>query len=318
MSDNPATWPPAAMLADFWAFAPDEERARALADALAARGHRWVRVRPVHHPHLDPEHRLFGRPEFSRPELEGWWQVGALVDEQAPDPAAEFHQHHCESIEVAAVAREHGGYLEGSSMGHRETMLRFAERTGLVHELGMEEAHAARRAVIAGFPAPREPMSPSVPLDCPDGGDLPPLLETTRQVARDVPGAEWWLSDEADGFEDDDALVFHLADSAMHQGTCYPHTAREVRLLAGLAARRDVRPRSRTLLIDLLAEAGTIGRRLVAATADRRRALGLGFEESDDERAARRAVEAEAPALLARWDEECEAVRFARQEGQGE
>lgn len=308
------------MLVEYQVAVPDEERARLVADALVERGHRWVRVRPVYLPHLDPQHRLFGRPEFSRPELEGWWQVGSLVDEPASDRDAEFHQQECEREAVRATARAHGGFYDGGSMAGRETMLSHLDRRGLVHDLDEERAHAVRRAVIAGFPPRPQALVPSVPLRYAAEGDgHPPLLELVRQVVRrqraqrgELPeGTAWWLTPDAGAFEDDRELLFELANAAMHQGTCYPHTAQEIPLLAALAAHDGVHPVHRAVLVTFLTEAGTIGSRLVAADADRRVALGLALEEHEDERAARSAVEAAAPELLERWDGECEAVRFA-------
>ncbi|WP_146229026.1 hypothetical protein [Streptomyces sp. NWU339] len=139
-----------------------------------------------------------------------------------------------------------------------------------------------------------------------------------RQVARDqgnrqgnLPGGTaWWLTDEADGFPGDREVVFGLADSVMHQGTCYPHTADGIPLLAGLAAHEDIRPAHRAVFTTFLFEAATIGQRLAASGADRRVALGLPLEEREDELEARHAVEAAAPYLLDRWDSEDEAVQF--------
>ncbi|MFI2424086.1 hypothetical protein ACH5A7_08260 [Streptomyces sp. NPDC018955] len=270
-------------------------------------------------PHLDPGNHLFGKPEFSWPELKGWWSVDSLVDEEAPDPASEFHQHDCEKAAVEAVGRAHGGFRNGGSQADRETMLSVFDRRGLVHELDQKHAHRIRRDVIPGFPPPVEEPAPATPLQCATAErPFPPVLECVRQVARDqearqggLPdGTAWWLTAEADGFSDDREVVFELADSVMHQGTCYPHTAEEIPLLAGLACHEDIRPAHRAVLTTFLFEAATIGQRLAASGADRRVALGLPPEETADELAARRAVEAAAPYLLDRWDGEDEAVRF--------
>jgi hypothetical protein len=312
-----AGWPLAEMLVDHWVVIPDEARGRLVAAALAKRGHRWVRVRPVYLPHLDPRNRLYGKPEFSRPELEGWWQVRSVVDEQAADRDAEFYQQACERIAVAAIGRAHGGFHEGGLTAHRQTLMSHLDLDGLVHELSEDQAFRLRHAAVATFPPQSEPLRPVTPLRFPDGRTLPPLLDSVREVARRLQAegrmsevTAWWLTDEADDFEDDRQLLFELADSVMHQGTCYAHTASEMPLLAGLAVDEAVHPVFRSCLLVFLAEAGTIGQRLVAGDADRRIALGAGLDESEPERATRRAVEAAAPGLLARWGDECEAVRF--------
>ncbi|MEW2622584.1 hypothetical protein [Streptomyces sp. NPDC048106] len=317
--DEPASWSAARMVVHYSVAAPSEADARSVASALARRGHRWVTVRPVYLPHLDPGNRLFGKPEFSRPELEGWWSVDSVVDEETPDPASEFHQHDCEKAAVEAIGRAHGGFWLGGSLAGRETMLPGFDHRGLVHELDQEHAHRIRRDVISRFPPPPEEPAPATPLRCAVAGrPFPPVLDCARQVARDqearqgsLPdGTAWWLTSEADDFSDDHEVIFELADSVMHQGTCYPHTADEIPLLAGLACHEDVRPAHRALFTTFLFEAATIGRRLTASGADRRVALGLPLEETADELAARHAVEAAAPHLLSRWDGEDEAVQF--------
>lgn len=321
--DGPASWSASETVVHYSVAAPSEADARSAASAMARRGHRWVTVRPVYLPHLDPGNGLFGKPEFSRPELEGWWSVDSLVDEEAPDPTSEFHQHSCEQAAVEALGRAHGGFWNGGSLADRETMLSEPsgfDRRGLAHELDQEHAHRIRRDLISGFPPPREEPAPAAPLRCSTvARPLPPVLECVRQVAReqkaqqgDLPdGTAWWLTEEADGFSGDREVIFELADSVMHQGTCSPHTAAGIPLLAGLAAHEDMRPAHRAVLTTFLFEAATAGQRLAASGADRRVALGLSLEEAADERAARHAVEAAAPYLLDRWDSEEEAVQFA-------
>ncbi|MFH9042780.1 hypothetical protein ACH4FA_25990 [Streptomyces sp. NPDC017966] len=317
--DEPISWSASETVVHYSVAAPSEADARSVASELTRRGHRWVTVRPVYLPHLDPGNRLFGKPEFSRPELEGWWSVDSLVDEEAPDRASEFHQHDCEKAAVEAVGRAHGGFWNGGSQANRETKLSGFDRRGLVHELDQKHAHRVRRDVVSGFPPPVKEPAPATPLQRTTAErPFPPVLECVRQVARDqeaqqgrLPdGIAWWLTTEADGFSDDREVVFELADSVMHQGTCYPHTADEIPLLAGLAGHEDIRPAHRAVLTTFLFEAATIGQRLAASGADRRVALGLPLEETVDELAARRAVEAAAPYLLGRWDSEDEAVRF--------
>ncbi|MGA5005389.1 hypothetical protein ACPCDX_10355 [Streptomyces koyangensis] len=313
-------WAASKWLACYSLAAPTEAAARSIASALARRGHRYVTVRPLYLPHLDPDSPLFGMAQFSRPELEGWWSVRSLVDEEAPGPDAEFHQQECEQVEVDAVGRENGGFRDVGSVTGRETMLAGWDPAGTTHELDQPRAHRLRREAVSRFPPPAEEPAPAEPLayaaaDRP----FPPLLESVRQVARalaaregELPdGVAWWLTAPAEEFPDDPSVLFGLADSTLHQGTCYPHTAGNIPLLAGLAAYKDVRPAHRAVLISFLYEAATVGRRLAASEADRRVALGLPFEETPDEHAARRAVDVAAPPLLDRWDSADEAGRYA-------
>jgi hypothetical protein len=314
-----AAWSVSEMAVHYSVAAPREADARSMASALARRGHRWVTVRPVYLPHLDPGNGLFGKPEFSWPELEGWWSVDTLVDEEAPDSEAEFHQQECERAAVDAIARAHGGFWNGGSMAHRETMLPGFDQRGLAHELDQRHAHRVRRDVISTFPGPTEEPGPTPPLSCTTfERPFPSVLECVRQVAREqktrpggLPaGTARWLTAEADEFADDREVIFELADSVMHQGTCYPHTADEIPLLAWLAVHEDIRPAHRAVFTKFLFEAATIGERLAASGADRRVALGLSLEETADELAARHAVEAVAPYLLDRWHSQSEAVQF--------
>jgi len=267
-------------------------------------------------PHLDPANRLFGKPEFSRPELEGWWQVSSVVDELAVDSDAEDHQRECEEVAVAALARSHRGFCEGGSIAHRETLLRHLNLDGLLHDLSQEQAYERRVAVARTFPAPRDIPAPLVAAASNSTEGLPSLLDTVRAVASrlEADGAatqmtSWWLTDEAAQFEDDQELLFELSDAVLHQGTCSPHTAEQIPLLAGLIEHEQIAAPCRAFLLLLLGESGTVGRRLAAQDADRRSALGLGSVQSPDEAAAQHAVEAVAPALLRRWPGECEAVR---------
>ncbi|MEV0645411.1 hypothetical protein AB0I28_09115 [Phytomonospora sp. NPDC050363] len=268
---------------------PDEGSARALAADLARRGHRFVRVRATDDRHL----------------------VESLVDEPAADSEWEWAQAEHESVAVAALARQHGGYHRGGMVSQRTTALETFGTDNVAHALDAAEAHDLRDHWIARLPTPVPAPEPLDPLSlAPCTAAHPPLFETLRAAA---PADSWWRSEAADGFAEipDVELVFELYDAFMHQGTCYPHTASEVPLLAALAARDDVHPGLRAILVDFLFLAATVGCRLAAADADRRDSLGLPHDEDAGEVAAREAVEACAPALFDRWDHECEAVRFS-------
>lgn len=267
----------------------DEDAAHRLAGDLAARGHRLVRIRPV-------------------PEEPSRWRVQSLVDDPEAGQVEEDHWAEQETVALDALARRYGGYREGGTMSRREDASFGTD--DLVHELDPAEAHAIRRAVVAGFPARRPAPSPDAPLGCPLSATVRPLFEVLRAVA---PGDSWWHSPAADAFADagEVELVFEVSDSFMHQGSCYDHTAGEVSLIAALVVRDDVHPALRATLLHFLFLAATVGRRFAAADVDRRLALGLPLDEGPAERAAREAVEVVTPTLLARWDDEPEAVCFS-------
>lgn len=274
----------------YLAVVEDEDAAHRLAGDLAARGHRLVRIR-----------RIPGDPARRR--------VQSLVDEPAAGWAEEDHQAELETVAIGALARRYGGYHESGATSRREDADRFFGTEDVVRELDPPTAHAIRRELIAGFPPPRPAPEPDAPLGCPPPATVRRLFDVIRAVA---PDNSWWRSPAADAFAgtDEVELVFEISDSFMHQGSCYDHTATEVPLIAALAARDDVHPALRATLIHFLFLAATAGRRLAAADVDRRRTLGMSLDEGAAERAAREAVEAAAPALLARWDEP-EAVCFS-------
>ncbi|MEV0695308.1 hypothetical protein [Streptomyces sp. NPDC050388] len=194
--DEPTSWSAAETMVHYSVAAPSEADARSVASAMARRGHRWVTVRPVHLPYLDPGNGLFGKPEFSRPELEGRWSADSLVDEEVPGPASEFHQHGCEQAAVEALGRAHGGFWDGGSLADRETMLSGFDHRGPAHELDQEHAHRIRRDVLSGFPPPTEEPAPAAPLRCSTvERPLPPVLECVRQVARDQESRQGDLPD---------------------------------------------------------------------------------------------------------------------------
>ncbi|WP_157574016.1 hypothetical protein [Nocardia jejuensis] len=287
-----------------------------LATDLIDRGHRWVRVRPIYLPHLDPASALFGMPEFSQPELEGWWQVRSVVDELAIDDDAADHQRGCEHVAAVTLARSYCGFLEGGSMAHRETLLRHLNLDGLLHDLPQEDAYEQRGAVTRSFPPPRDIPAPTIAAATPARKELPPLLDTVRAVATrlDADGAatprtNWWLTDDAEQFEDDQEVLSCLSDAVLYQGTCSPDTAEQIPLLAGIIEHEHVSIPYRAYLVLLLGATGTVGRRLAAQNADRRSALGLGSVQSPDETAAQKAVETVASSMLRRWPTECDAVR---------
>lgn len=111
--------------------------------------------------------------------------------------------------------------------------------------------HTASGARRCAFPAAVGGTGPALPLRCAAASrPFPPLLACVRQVAgalaarggRAADGITWWLTAPAEEFTDDRSVLFGLDDSPPHQGTCCPHTAGEIPLLAGLAAHEECVP----------------------------------------------------------------------------
>ncbi|WP_213001278.1 hypothetical protein [Winogradskya consettensis] len=269
---------------------PTEKAARAVADRLAERGHLLTAVRIVDHFSFEPGNFWYGKPSM-RPEFSGWWDVFSVVlDDQVMDDA--------EKAAVADLARESGGISGGAGSGHRDTVLQIFNRTGLVHEL--TPSQAARRR-----PAPM-PVAAA--------GELPPGPPLESRPAPDLRGeliavTECCAGDGGDGAGTGD-LLGDLFNAAMHQGTCYPHTAGMVPVFVELAADDRLGDRYRGwVLMDLFLIA-SVGRRDLASMADTLRALGKPAVEAPEAVAAREAVTAAVPGLLDRWEEASEHERF--------
>jgi hypothetical protein len=276
---------------------PTEQAARSAADELAQRGHRLVAVRVVGHFTLDPASWWYGKPS-GRPDLAGWWDVfSLLVDEHTEHRAA------AETVAVKEIARRHGGFTGGEARGHAETMLRAFTRVGLVHELTEEQAVARRRSLAAApavAPRPRPPLAAALVL--PRAADERAEMAAIAEVLDpDTDAAEW---------EDSGELLGELFNSAMHQGTCYPHTASAVPDFVKLARDDRLSDRYRAwVLLDLYMIA-TVGRRDLHAGSDSGAALGLPAVEAPEAAAARQAVSDAVPRLVERWETEPESILF--------
>lgn len=342
------TWVPAMAVVHCSVAVPTEEAARALADELKARGHRWITAIRLDQLTRLPkaDHLIQRKTEFTDPALAGWWHVGSLVDERAPagdafgfiDMPAEFFQQECERAAVEALARSHGGFAGAGWSSLREATFpgpapyapapELFDLNGLIHQPERDHAHAVRRSVIAGFPpVPELPLTGEKLSYGREKRRYPPLLDSIRQVAGRLPAgdepprkpweaflaggivAAWRAAEDAD-FEDESDVASWLGQSVVYQDVCSPHSVEAVPLLAGIAALGDVRPAHRVQCLVRLFEAATFGERRAATEADRRHASGLPVTASPDEQAVRLAVEAAAPGLAERPDQESEAVRF--------
>ena len=212
-ADNDGAWVATSGTVHYSMAVPEEKAARSVAGVLEDRGHRWVTLVPLHRLRRVPkaDHLIRRESEFSGPELESWWHVGSLVDEQAPagrdlgrDADAEYFQQECERAAVEALAREHGGFAGSGWSSLRAGTLRgpapqrpapeLFDLGGLVGELDQEQAHAIRRSVIAGFPPRPERPPRAEHLSCDDDDDeecdYPPLLECVQEVARRLQAAQ--------------------------------------------------------------------------------------------------------------------------------
>ncbi len=288
---------------------PSERAARAAADELAQRGHRLVAVRIVDHFILDPASWWYGKPSM-RPEFTGWWDVFSVFLDPAPRPAGGDAD---ELAAVRTIAREHGGVANGSGGGHKSTVLRAFTRVGLVHELTDEEVVRRRSALaepvaVAARPGPA-PAAPLAFRDTPD--EQAEMTAIAEQLTADD---DETADDDRDGWDEEwtDAgeMLGALFDGAMHQGTCYPHTAHAVPGFVALALDERVGDRYRAwILLDLFMIA-TVGRRDLSVMADQRHALGQQSAETLEAVAAREAVAGSLPRLAERWDESSELVRF--------
>ncbi|MBM2614970.1 hypothetical protein JIG36_05275 [Actinoplanes sp. LDG1-06] len=277
---------------------PTSQAAHAVADELARRGHRLVAVRVVDHFILDPTSWWYGKPSI-RPEFAGWWDVFSVLDDLSLRTG--------EGVALQDIARRHGGVASGPGGGHVATVLTTFTRVGLVHELTDGEVIERRAALAAVDPAVFVGGTRSL-------RSAPPLASraTPDEQAEMAAIAELLDADEIEDVEWEDAgeMLGELFDGAMHQGTCYPHTAGTVPGFVTLALDDRLGDKYRAwVLLDLFLIA-TVGRRDLCAQADTLRALGRPAIEAPEAVAARRAVAEALPRLFDRWDWYSEASQF--------
>ncbi|WP_203843640.1 hypothetical protein [Winogradskya humida] len=164
------------------------------------------------------------------------------------------------------------------------------------------EETARRRPAQTPVPAGVE-LSPGPPLESRPAPDLRgELIAVTECFAGD--------DDAGTGEAGTGDLLGELFNAAMHQGTCYPHTAGMVPTFAELAADDRLGDRYRGWVLMDLFMIATVGRRELAAMADTLRALGKTAVEAPEAVAAREAVTTAVPGLLDRWEEASEHERF--------
>ncbi|WP_137994638.1 hypothetical protein [Streptomyces vilmorinianum] len=295
---------------------PSEGAARAAASELSGMGHRLTAVRVHDHFRFVPSSFWYGRPSMD-PELEGWWQVFSLAIYSGYERMALEPFFRSERIRVAHVARAHGGFQQGYSEGHAETLEGVFTRNGLVRE-------QAGANVALPSPLPKDPARPPAgpPWKSSEAGEPAVLVQAVVAVAErmygragDVPDAVGWLLDEEFAFGEPygstGEFLGDLADAAAHQGTCTDTTVEAVPFLMELVCDDNVAPGSRLVLLGDLLRLAASGPAAAVSLADRITALGGAGEESAAEYLTRRAIGSELPRLLSRWEDESYAVRFA-------
>ncbi|GAA4258789.1 hypothetical protein [Dactylosporangium darangshiense] len=283
-----------------------------MADELARRGHRLVAVRIVDHFSFDPTSWWYGKPGM-RPEFTGWWDVFSVFwDPSRPAeviPAAE-------SAAVKAIARRHGGVADGPGGGLVSTVLDAFTRVGLVHELADDEVvrrlAALTEPAIPPRPGPRPAARLAYRANRDEHAEMAAIAERLTADEEPADGAVDDARDDAWDEEWADAgdLLGALFDGAMHQGTCYPHTASMVPTFVALATDERIGDRYHAWILMDLFMIATVGRRDLSALADTRHALGQPQEEAPEAVAARRAVADSLARLTARWDTESELGQF--------
>ncbi len=253
---------------------PDEVSAHAVAEKLAQRGHLLVAVRPV------PDSSLESR-------FAGWWRAHSLVVDPPYDGPLEVSP--AEKSAVAAIARRYGGQAHSACGQYPDAAIERFSRQGLAHELDRAEADRIRERLVAG----QMPATPSLPtppgLKC--GGFRRPAADL-RASAEAVRGTAF----ETGVFEGVGDLVAAIADQTFPQGSVVPGTAGAVPLLAGLAGTDGVSDYYRAMVLMVLFQMSTSGRRRLAYQAD---APAAGGDETAEETATRAAVAAALPDLLA-------------------
>ncbi|MDT0418183.1 hypothetical protein RM574_22105 [Streptomyces sp. DSM 41982] len=295
---------------------PSEDAARAAAAELSGIGHRLTAVRVQDHFRFVPSSFWYGKPSMD-PELEGWWQVFSLAVYSGYERMALEPFFRSEWIRVARVARAHGGFQQGGSEGHAETLEGVFTRDGLVHE-------QAGADVVLPSPLPKDPVRPPAgpPWKSSEVGEPAVLVQAVVAVAErmyggaeDVPDAVGWLLDEEFAFGEPygstGEFLGDLADAVAHQGTCTDATVEAVPFLMELVCYDNVAPGSRLVLLGDLLRLAASGPAAAVSLADRITALGGAWEESAAEYLTRRAIGSDLPRLLSRWEDEDDAIRFA-------
>lgn len=295
---------------------PSEDAARAAAAELSGMGHRLTAVRAHDHFRFIPSSFWYGKPSMD-PELERWWQVFSLAVHSGHARMALEPFLRSERIRVAQVARVHGGFQQGGSEGHAETLEGVFARDGLVHERPGAE-------VAVPCPLPEDPARPPAgpPWQRSAAGEPAAVVRAVVAVAervygsaQDAPDAVGWLLDAefafGEPYETAGQFLGDLVDSVAHQGTCTDTTVEAVPFLTELIRDDGVAPGCRLVLLCDLLRLAASGPAAAVSLADRTAALGGVREEPAADCLTRRAIGSALPVLMSRWETESDATRFA-------
>ncbi len=274
---------------------PDEEHARALAEALAAYGFALVTARPA--------------------RSTNGWTVTAF--DEGPYPVSVVGRRTIDAVgrQTAAVARHHGGYPNGGSRCD-PTLLAQIRPTNAPIEYTNPGARPPIPTVVL-----RTPPRPAVLGLAPDHAEDVPIdlsglddiawadLEHAHGSADDVPDLLRALTDPYGDWNQ--TLDELFGDDLLHQGSCYSATAPALPFLTRMIVSGALPAKQRLdLYVWLLIAAGRWAEGLLvdagrAAVQNRPPAADIWTQE------VHRTVGAQIPALLARWNAEPPAIRFA-------
>ncbi|MEG3636724.1 hypothetical protein [Micromonospora palythoicola] len=274
---------------------PGEEQARALAEDLAAYGFALVTARPARHA--------------------AGWAVTAFDEGPYPPDAAGHRTIDAVGRQAAAVARRHDGYPDGGSRCD-PSLLERIRPTGAP----IEHTNPGARPPVPDVVIGEAPPSASLALAPDQVRDVPIDLSGLDEIAwadlthahgtaDDVPDLVRALADPYGDWEQ--TLDELFGDDLLHQGTCYTATAPALPFLTRMIVSGALPAKQRLdLHVWLLIAAG---RRAEELLGDADYAAYKGRPPAVDDRVQQvhRTVGAQLPALLARWDSEPAAIRYA-------
>jgi hypothetical protein len=273
---------------------PDGTRAQQLAEALAAHGFALVTAGPLRR---------------------GGWAVDAV--DEGPYPVDTRGRRAIDAVGRAAatVARQHGGYLDG---GSRFDVSMLPAPSTANHPIVYTNpgARPPAPAVVLVDPPPAAPLAltpdhvQDVPIDLSGvDGIAWADLEHAHGSAEDIPDL---LRALADPFGDWNQTLDELfGDDLLHQGTCYSATVAALPFLTRMICSGALPAKQRVDLYAWLLFAADRWADSLLADADRAAAHGGAPEAEEYTHEVHSTVAQQLPSLLARWDDEPPAARFA-------
>ncbi|WP_125727687.1 hypothetical protein [Kibdelosporangium aridum] len=280
---------------------PDEERAHALAEALAQFGYPRVTARPTRPAPLDLD-----------TVMEPTWTVTVLDEGPYPTDALGHRTYRAVVRQATALARQYGGFHRGGSQFGVSMVDHFDQ------DAPITLINPGRRPPVPELVEIIEPPDATLALTPDDWEeteiDLSGLddvdwaaLDHAHGSAEDIPDLIRGLAYEFEVWEEWTEIHSELfADNLLHQGTCYSATAPAMPFIAEMLASGGLPAVCRSYLYtDLVLAAGEWESSIVA-----RMRLGGGPVAAAWTDEVYQAVGAFVPALLARWDFEPPANRY--------